>query len=146
MLSLLQEELVKAMKAKDRATLIGIRNMIGKLKSLQIDKGKDLTKQESIQILQSSAKQLKDSIRQYKKGGRDDLADIEAFELKLINKYLPKQLSEDEIRSLIQKTIISCGTTSMQDMGRIMGIVMKELMGTADGKIVQKIVQEELNS
>jgi len=146
MLSLLQEELVKAMKAKDRATLIGIRNMIGKLKSLQIDKGKDLTKQESIQILQSSAKQLKDSIRQYKKGGRDDLADIEAFELKLINKYLPKQLSEDEIRSLIQKTIKSCGTTSMQDMGRIMGIVMKELMGTADGKIVQKVVQEELNS
>ena len=146
MLSLLQEELVKAMKAKDRATLIGIRNMIGKLKSLQIDKGKDLTKQESIQILQSSAKQLKDSIKQYKKGGRDDLADIEAFELKLINKYLPKQLSEDEIRSLIQKTIKSCGTTSMQDMGKIMGIVMKELMGTADGKIVQKIVQEELNS
>tara|TARA_B100000315_G_C14320194_1_gene470408 strand:- start:204 stop:644 length:441 start_codon:yes stop_codon:yes gene_type:complete len=146
MLSLLQEELVKAMKAKDRATLIGIRNMIGKLKSLQIDRGKDLTKQESIQILQSSAKQLKDSIRQYKKGGRDDLADIEAFELKLINKYLPKQLSEDEIRSLIQKTIKSCGTTSMQDMGKIMGIVMKELMGTADGKIVQKIVQEELNS
>ena len=146
MLSLLQEELVKAMKAKDRATLIGIRNIIGKLKSLQIDKGKDLTKQESIQILQSSAKQLKDSIRQYKKGGRDDLADIEAFELKLINKYLPKQLSEDEIRSSIQKTIKSCGTTSMQDMGRIMGIVMKELMGTADGKIVQKIVQEELNS
>ena len=146
MLSLLQEELVKAMKAKDRATLIGIRNIIGKLKSLQIDKGKDLTKQESIQILQSSAKQLKDSIRQYKKGGRDDLADIEVFELKLINKYLPKQLSEDKIRASIQKTIKSCGTTSMQDMGRIMGIVMKELMGTADGKIVQKIVQEELNS
>ena len=146
MLALLQEDLKAAMKSQDKATLTGLRNIIGKLKARQIDTGEDLTKHECIQILQSSAKQLKDSMIQFEKGGRNDLAKVEAFELKLINKYLPKQLSEDEIRSLIQKTIKSCGTTSMQDMGRIMGIVMKELMGTADGKIVQKVVQEELNS
>ena len=146
MLSLLQEELKTAMKAKDKATLIGIRNIIGNLKSRQIDKGEDLTKQECIQILQSSAKQLKDSIIQFEEGGRDDLAEVETFELKLIEKYLPEQLSKDDVRVSVQKTIKSTGAESMDDMGRIMGIIMKELAGTVDGKIVQKIVREELNS
>ena len=146
MLALLQEELKAAMKAKDKATLTGLRNIIGKLKAQRIDKGEDLTDQECIQILQSSVKQLKDSIEQYEKGGRDDLAKVEAFELKLIVKYLPEQLSEEEIRILVQKTIKSTGAKSMQDMGRVMGSVMKNLAGAVDGKVVQKIVQEKLSS
>ena len=146
MLALLQEELKAAMKAKDKATLTGLRNIIGKLKAQRIDKGEDLTDQECIQILQSSVKQLKDSLEQYEKGGRYDLAEVEAFELKLIKKYLPKQLSEDEIRISVQKTIKSTGAKSMQDMGRVMGSVMKNLAGAVDGKVVQKIVQEKLSS
>ena len=146
MLALLQEELKATMKAKDKATLTGLRNIIGKLKAQRIDKGEDLTDQECIQILQSSVKQLKDSIEQYEKGGRDDLAKVEAFELKLIEKYLPEQLSEEEIRISVQKIIKSTGAHSMQDMGRVMGSVMKNLAGAVDGKVVQKIVQEELNS
>ena len=146
MLALLQEELKTAMKAKDKATLTSLRNIIGKLKAQRIDKGEDLTDQECIQILQSSAKQLKDSIEQYEKGGRDDLAKVEAFELNLIEKYLPEQLSEEEIRISVQKTIKSTGAKSMQDMGRVMGSVMKNLAGAVDGKVVQKIVQEKLSS
>ena len=146
MLTLLQEELKAAMKAKDKATLTGLRNIIGKLKAQRIDKGEDLTDQECIQILQSSVKQLKDSIEQYEKGGRDDLAEVEAFELKLIEKYLPKQLSEDDVRTLVRKTIKSTGAQSMQDMGRVMGAIMKYLAGAADGKMVQRIVQGELSS
>ena len=146
MLALLQEELKAAMKAKDKATLTGLRNIIGKLKAQRIDKGEDLTDQECIQILQSSVKQLKDSIEQYEKGGRDDLAEVEAFELKLIEKYLPEKLSEEEIRISVQKTIKSTGAKSMQDMGRVMGSVMKNLAGAVDGKVVQKIVQEKLSS
>ena len=146
MLALLHEELKAAMKAKDKATLTGLRNIIGKLKAQRIDKGEDLTDQECIQILQSLVKQLKDSIEQYEKGGRDDLAKVEAFELKLIEKYLPKQLSEEEIRISVQKTIKSTGAKSMQDMGRVMGSVMKNLAGAVDGKVVQKIVQEKLSS
>ena len=146
MLDLLQEELKTAMKAKDKATLIGLRNIMGKLKTKQIDKGEELTKEESISILFSSVKQLRDSIEQYKSGGREDLAEKEAFELTLIEKYLPKQLSKDDLRTFVQKTIKSIGAESMQDMGRIMGAVMRELTGTTDGKIVQKIVLEELNS
>ena len=146
MLSLIQEELITAMKAKDKATITGLRNILGKLKAQRIDKGEDLTKQESIQILQSSAKQLKDSIDQYIKGGRDDLAEIEAFELALIKKYLPEHLSEDDLRALVRKTIESIKAESMRDMGRVMGTAMNELAGVADGKMVQKIVQEELSS
>ena len=146
MLALLQEELKTAMKAKDKATLTGLRNIIGKLKAQRIDKGEDLTDQECIQILQSLVKQLKDSIEQYEKGGRDDLAKVEAFELKLIEKYLPEQLSEEEIRISVQNTIKSTGAKSMQDMGRVMGSVMKNLAGAVDGKVVQKIVQEKLSS
>ena len=145
MLSLLQEELKAAMKAKDKATLTGLRNIIGKLKAQRIDKGEDLTKEEYIQILQSSAKQIKDSIKQYEKGGRKDLVEVESFELKLIEKYLPEQLTDDELRSLIRQTIESIGAESMQDMGRVMGTAMKELAGAANGKVVQRIVQEELS-
>jgi len=146
MLSLLQEELKVAMKAKDKATLTVLRNIIGKLKAQRIDKGEDLTDQECIQILQSSVKQLKDSIEQYEKGGRDDLAEVEAFELKLIEKYLPEQLSEDDVRTLVRKTIKSTEAKSMQDMERVMGAIMKHLAGAADGKMVQRIVQGELSS
>ena len=145
MLSLFQEELKAAMKAKDKATLTGLRNILGKLKAQRIDKGEDLTKQECIKILQSSVKQLNESIEQYKKGGRDDLAEVEAFELKLLEKYLPEQLSEDDVRAVVRKTIKLIGAESMQDMGQVMGAAMKELTGATDGNMVQKIVQKELS-
>ena len=145
MLSLLQAELIKSIKTKHKPTIMGFRNIIGKLKAKKIDKGDSLTNNECIQILNSSVKQLKESIVQYEKGGRNDLAEIEKFELKLLEKFLPKQLSEKEIRISVQKHIKLINAKSMQDMGQVMGIVMKELLGTVDGKIVKKIVQEELN-
>ena len=146
MLPLLQEELKSAMRAKDRPTITGLRNFIGKLKTLRIDKGEELTKQECVKILHSSVKQLKESIRQFEKGGRDDLAEVEKFELELIKKYLPEQLSDKHVRDLVRKTIETTGIESVQNMGLIMGPVMKKLAGAADGKMVQKIVREELNS
>ena len=146
MLSILQAELIKSMKTKDKPTITGLRNIIGKLKAKKIDKGDSLTNDECIQILNSSVKQLKESIIQYEKGGRNDLAEIEKFELKLLEKFLPEQLSEKEIRITVQKHIkLINAKKSMGKMGKVMGIVMKELMGIADGKIVKKIVQEELN-
>ena len=145
MLNQLQEELKIAMKGGDKATMTGLRNIIGKLKAAQIDKGESLNEEESMKILKSAAKQFKESVEQYNKGGREDLAEKELFELSLIEKYLPKQLSKDKIRALVNKTIQSAGAESMQDMGRVMGILMQELAGSADGKLVQQIVQEELN-
>jgi len=145
MLGQLQEELISAMKTGDKPRMTGLRNIIGKLKASQIDKGEELTGDESLKILKSAAKQLKESVEQYKKGGRDDLAEKELFELSLLDKYLPEQLSQDEVRTTVKNTIKSTGAKSMQEMGKVMGAVMKELAETADGKLVQQIVQEELN-
>ena len=146
MLNQLQEELIIAMKAGERAKMIGLRNIIGKIKATQIDKGESLTDEEELKILKTAAKQLKESIDQYQKGGRDDLAEKEAFELSLLEKYLPDQLSEEQIRGTVKNIVKNTGAGSMQDMGKVMGATMKELAGSADGKIVQKIVQEELSS
>ena len=146
MLDQLQEELKTAMKAGDKPRMTGLRNIIGKLKASQIDKGEELTGDESLKILKSAAKQLKESVEQYQKGGRDDLAEKELFELSLLEKYLPEQISEGKIRDAVKNTIQSSSAESMQDMGRVMGFLMNELAGTADGKLVQKIVQEELSS
>ena len=145
MLNQLQEELKVAMKGGDKAAMTGLRNIIGKLKAAQIDKGESLNEEESMKILKSTAKQFKESVEQYNKGRREDLVQKELFELSLIEKYLPVQLSEDKIRDLVKTTIKSAGVESMQDMGRVMGILMQELAGTADGKLVQQILQEELS-
>ena len=145
MLDQLQEELISAMKAGDKPRMTGLRNIIGKLKASQIDKGEELAGDESLKILKSAAKQLKESVEQYKKGGRDDLAEKELFELSLLDNYLPEQLSRDEIRTTVKNTIKSTGAESMQEIGKVMGAVMKEMAETADGKLVQQIVQKELN-
>ena len=145
MLSTLQDKLIEAMKNKNKPTIIGIRNIIGKIKAKKIDKGEDLTNEEYLQVLNSAAKQLKESILQYEKGGRNDLADVEKFELSIIEKFLPKQLSEKQIKLIVKKNIQEIDAKSMQDMGRIMGIVMKETLGSADGNIVKQIVQQELS-
>ena len=146
MLDQLQEELKIAMKAGEKAKMMGLRNIIGKIKAAQIDKGETLTDEESLKILKTAAKQLKESIDQYQKGGRDDLAEKEAFELTLLEKYLPEQLSEEHIRQTVKNIVENTGAGSMLDMGKVMGATMQELAGSADGKIVQKIVQEELSS
>ena len=144
MLNQLQDELKIAMKAGDKPTMTGLRNIIGKLKASQIDKGEPLIKEETLKILKSAAKQLRESVEQYKKGGRDDLAEKELFELSLLDKYLPEQLTKDKIRAIVKETIQASGAESMQDMGRIMGMIMKELAESADGKLVQQIVRDEL--
>ena len=146
MLDQLQEELKIALKAGEKAKMMGLRNIIGKIKAAQIDKGETLTDEESLKILKTATKQLKESIDQYQKGGRDDLAEKEAFELTLLEKYLPEQLSEEQIRQTVKNIVKNTGAGSMQDMGKVMGATMQELAGSADGKIVQKIVQEELSS
>ena len=146
MLDQLQEELKIAMKAGEKAKMMGLRNIIGKIKATQIDKGETLTNEESLKILKTAAKQLKESIDQYQKGGRDDLAEKEAFELTLLEKYLPEQLSEEHIRQTVKNIVKNTGAGSMLDMGKVMGATMQELAGSADGKLVQKIVQEELSS
>ena len=138
-------DLKEAMKLKDKPKILGLRNLLGKLKEQQINKGAELEDKESIKILNSAAKQLKDSIEQYKNANRLDLLEKEKYELSLVENYLPEPISENEINLEVLKAIKENNANSMADMGKIMGIVMNKFTGAVDGKIVQKIVRDNLN-
>ena len=145
MLSTLMNDMKSAMKSGQKLELVALRNLIGKLKAKQIDNGKDLATDEYIKVIASAAKQLKDSIQQYKDGNREDLAKNESFELSIVERYLPEQMSEEDVRSIVKKTILDVGAQSMKDMGKVMGNAMQVVGSEADGSIVQKIVREELS-
>ncbi len=145
MIQEISNDLKNAMKSKDKPKIIGLRNLLGKLKATQIDKGDNLTKDESIKILNSAAKQLKDSIQQYTSAERLDLIEKEKYELSLVQKYLPEPISTEEIKTEILKIINKTNAKSMADMGKIMGLIMNKFSGAVDGSIVQKMVKEELS-
>ena len=146
MINQITEDLKRAMKSQNKPKIIGLRNILGKLKAVQIDKGKELNEKESIKILNSAAKQLKDSITQYENANRLDLIEKEKYELSLVEKYLPEPISEKEIEAEIIQIINDNNAKSMSDMGKIMGIVMGKFSGSVDGNIVQKIVKDKLST
>ncbi len=145
----LTEDIKQAMKAKDKIRLETIRSLKKVILEKEVEvrpKGQtELTSEQELEVLAQQAKQRRDSIEQYSQGGRDDLADKEAQELAIIETYLPRQLSTEEIEAIIDSIIESVGATSPKDMGKVMGPAMKELKGKADGKQVQEIVKAKLN-
>ena len=122
-----------------------MRNIIGKLKYKIIEKGEEITEQEEIKVIQSLAKQRKDSIEMYKKGERSDLVEIESTELSIINEYLPQAMSEEEVKSLVKDSVEESGAQSIADLGKIMPIIMKKGAGRVNGKLAQKILREILS-
>ncbi|MBT3252291.1 MAG: GatB/YqeY domain-containing protein [Candidatus Marinimicrobia bacterium] len=144
MLNSLQTKMKDAMKSRNKAAVTAYRNIIAKIKAAQIDSGKTLNDEECLKILMGYVKQLKDSIDQFNKADRADLAEVESYELSLMDEYLPEQLSEDEIRNLVKDVIKDTGAESMKDMGRVMSVVMKAIAGKGDGKLAQQIVRELL--
>jgi len=104
----------------------------------------ELSDEETLEVITSEAKKRKDSIEQYEKGNRQDLADQEKSELKILDEYLPEQMDEDEVRKIIADKIKELGASGPQDTGKVMGAVMGQLKGKADGNLVNEIVQEEL--
>lgn len=145
MLNQLQDELKSAMKNSEKTKILALRNYIGKLKAAQIEKGEKINKEESIKVLKTVSKQLKESIKQYKHGGRDDLATKEKLELDILEKFLPENLSENKIIQMIDDIIIEVNAKSIQDMGKVMGKAMKEFGDLADGNIVKNIVKGKLS-
>ena len=104
-----------------------------------------LTEEEMIEVISSEAKKRKEAIREYEKGGRQDLAEKEKAELKVLEKYLPEQLSEEEIRKLVQKAVEKTKASEMKDMGKVMTELMPQVKGKADGNVVSQIVKELLS-
>jgi hypothetical protein len=135
----------KAMKEKEKERINALRNIIGKLKYKYIDKRDKLTEQEEIKVIQSLAKQRRESIELYKQGGRNDLVETETKELSIIEEYLPQAMSEEEVRRLVRKTVKETGAESMSDLGKVMPLVMKKGAGKVDGKIAQEILKELLS-
>ncbi|MGF1566970.1 MAG: GatB/YqeY domain-containing protein [Nodosilinea sp.] len=144
----ISDDIKTAMKAKDKIrleTVRSIKKVILEKETLVRPSGQeDLTETQELEILTQLAKQRKDSIEQYEKAGRQELADQEAQELAIIEEYLPQQLTDVEVEAIIDDLIAQSGASSPQDMGKVMGPAMQRLKGRADGTKVQAMVKAKL--
>lgn len=141
----LMTDLKTAMKAKDQAALRSIRAVKAAILLAKTDgSGKELDEAAEIKMVQKLIKQRQDSLDIYNKQGRDDLAIVEKEEIAVLQNYLPKQLSEEELIPMIKDIIAQAGATSMKDMGKVMGLTTQKLAGQADGKTVSGLVKKLL--
>lgn len=142
-------DLKQAMKNKDQERLRVLRSLKANLLDREISERKDgeasLSDEQAIEVLMKAAKQRKESIEQFEEGGRDDLVETEKAELEIINEYLPEMLSEEEVREVARDKIEQLGAENMADMGKVMGAMMKEMKGKAEGSLISKVVKEELS-
>jgi len=134
----------QAMKGGDKARLQTLRFLLSAVKNKEIEKREELSDVEILQVISTSVKQHKDSIEQFRKGGRDDLANREEAELEVLKGFMPPQLSEDEIKGVVAAAAQETGAATMKDMGGLMKAVMAKLKGKADGKLVQEMVKQRL--
>jgi len=143
------DELKSAMKQKDADRLRVLRSLKAKILEKEISERKggeaELSDDQVVKVLMKAAKQRKESIEQFEKGGREDLADKEKAELKIIEEFLPTMMDEDEVRAEVRSQIDEMGASSMADMGKVMGAMMGRLKGKAEGSMVSRIVKEELS-
>lgn len=145
----ISDDLKAAMKSGDKVRLETLRTMRAVLMEREIEKrgtGQPVSPDDEIAVLNSAAKRRKESIEQFEKGGRPELAAQEASELAIIQEYLPKQLSASEVEHIIDGIVAETGGTSPQDFGKVMPLVMKQLKGKADGKLVQDLVKKKLSA
>lgn len=140
----LSTDMKEAMKAKDKTSLSVIRMIRSALKYDEIQRKRPLTDDEVLAIVVHEMKLRRDSLQEYEKAGRDDLVEQINEEMRIIEKYLPKQMDEEELRQLIQATITSVGATSKKEMGKVMGAIMPKVKGRADGTLINRLVQEYL--
>ncbi len=122
-----------------------IRMFLAEVQRFEIDNKEEVDDAKALQIINKMIKQRNDSISQFKSGGRDDLADKEQQEVDILSKYKPEQLSEEEIAARVKEAIQNTEASSMQDIGKVMGILKSSLAGSADMGMVSKIVKDELS-
>ena len=146
----ISSDAIIALKQKDKLTLNVLRMVKSKILELEVNlrtkKGRDyqLSDEETLGVITSYAKQRKQSIDSFTEAGRQDLADQEKNELRILNQYLPKQLSREEIEKLIETSIAETGASSLLDIGKVMKALMPKLKGSADGKTVNELVRSKL--
>ncbi|QNO13561.1 GatB/YqeY domain-containing protein [Alkalicella caledoniensis] len=141
----LTADMKTAMKSKDKLALSVIRMMRSEMKYAEISKGNPLTDDEIIDVLSRECKKRRDSIEEYVKADREDVATQLQQEVEIISAYLPEQLSKEEVESIIDKAIKETNVSSIKEMGKLMQAVMPQVKGKADGKLVNQLVKEKLS-
>lgn len=146
-LETISEQIKVAMKAKNKVTLEALRGVKKEMLEAKTSKGAsgELSYEQGMQIIVKLVKQRKESANIYESQGRNDLAEKELEEAAVMAQFLPKELSEEEVKEIVKNIIAESGATSMKDMGKVMGIASKKLAGQADGKLISTIVRSVLN-
>src|ERR1700730_7551750 len=140
----LSEDMKQAMRSKDKTRLSVIRIVKSAIKNAEINQQTTLSDEEILDVLNKELKQRRDSLESFERAGRTDLVNDVQEEIEILVGYLPKQLTEEEIQSIVREVIQSVGATSKADMGKVMAALMHKVGGRADGKIVNQIVQQLL--
>lgn len=141
----ISDDMKSAMKAGDKDRLKVVRLILAAIKQVEVDKRIELDDAAVLGVLEKMVKQRRDSVEQFEKGGRQDLADIELAEIKVLEEYLPEQLSDDELDAMIDEVISATGAESIRDMGKVMGAVKSQAAGRADMGAVGAKVKAKLN-
>ncbi|KMK75949.1 GatB/YqeY domain-containing protein [Alkalihalobacillus pseudalcaliphilus] len=145
LLERLNTDMKNAMKNKDKLKLSVIRMVKASLQNEQIKLGRELTEDESLTVLNRELKQRRDSLHEFEQANREDLASKIRDEFAVLEIYMPKQLTEDELNEIVTQTISQVGATSKADMGKVMGALMPKVKGKADGGLVNRLVQQQLS-
>lgn len=141
----IDQDLKSALKEKNETVVSALRNLKAAAKNVEIEKKSALTDDDLLKVLAKKVKQHKDSIESFVAGSRQDLADVEMAQMKVLEKYLPAAMSEDEARKIVKETVASMNATSA-DFGKVMKEAMAKAQGRADGTVISKLVKEELKS
>lgn len=141
----LMKDMKAAMKAQDKETLTTIRSLKAAVMYYKIKQGHELTPEDELTVLSSAIKMRKESLEEFKKGGREDLVEQTEHELAIIAKYMPKQLSETELEQVIIETISEVSASGKQDFGKVMKVLMPKIKGKADGKLASEILKKKLS-
>lgn len=141
----LQEDLKQAQLARDEVKVSTLRLLLSEIKNTEIAKGKELEDQEVVSVIQKEAKKRRESIESFRKGKREELAQKEEAELKILSTYLPAQLTTEELGKLVDEAIMQTKASTLEDMGKVMSIVMGKVAGKADGGTISQLVKERLS-
>lgn len=141
----IQNQIQDAMRARDKVRLSTLQMLKSALSYERIEKGSDLVEDDEVRVLKSEVKKRRDAIDAYQKAGRDELVRREQEELAILEEFLPEQMSDDDLKKLVDKAISETNASSMSDMGKVIGIVMKKAGAATDGSRVASLVKEKLS-
>lgn len=142
----IKDDMKAAMRAKDKDRLIVVRMILAAIKQIEVDERIELDDERILVVLDKMLKQRRESIKQFKEAGRDDLCDVEEAEVEVIQDFLPKALTQQEIEEMVAKAVSDSAAVSVKDMGKVMGILKPQMLGRADMSVVGSVIKAKLGA